>query len=66
MAEVRSAYVKARTSIRPFWMRVWWLGSGVLAGLRTMLPSANRKVLPGHGQVTQPSLIVPCCSGPPM
>jgi hypothetical protein len=35
----------------------------VLAGLRTTLPSANRKVLPGHGQVTQPSLIVPSCTG---
>lgn len=23
MAEVRNAYVKARTLIRPFWMRVW-------------------------------------------
>jgi hypothetical protein len=50
MAEVRNTYVKARTSIRPFWVRVWELGSGVLAGLRTMLPSANRKVLPGHGK----------------
>jgi len=41
-------------------------GSGVVAGPRTMLPSANRKVLPGHGQVTQPSLMVPSSSGPPM
>jgi hypothetical protein len=38
----------------------------MLAGLRAMLPSANRKVLPGHGRVTQPSLIVPFSSGPPM
>ena len=38
----------------------------MLAGPRTMPPSVNRKVLPCHGQVTQPSPIVPSSSGPPM
>jgi hypothetical protein len=50
-------YVKARASIRPFWMRVWSLGSGVLAGLRMMLASAYRKVLPGLGQALRTSAI---------
>jgi hypothetical protein len=53
MAEVRNDCVKARTSMRPSWMRVWEQGCGVLAGPRAMVPSANRKVLRATGRFSR-------------
>ena len=40
MAEVRNAYVKARTSMRPFWMRVWLRGDAVQPASAALVPRA--------------------------